>query len=258
MKAIAIANQKGGVGKTVTAINLADILARDYRKRVLLVDADAQHNLTDFYGAGDVDNNLSALLQGTAEPYYPHNIQKTSVDGLDILPGDDGLMYLDISCIRDKRAYDGALRDLFAALVEDDAYDYVIVDCPPAFNAASTAAFAAVSDVVIPMKLDAFSTAGMSNILHQVQGLRAINPVLRVAGILLTMVTKNTAADEMQLREFNSNLLPVFTQTIRYSDKVSGMTYSGDALQVYSPRSAAGVDYRRWAVEYLGGGAKRG
>lgn len=252
MKAIAILNLKGGVAKTVTAINMAHILATDYHKKVLLIDADSQHNTTDFFGAGDPDNNLSAILKGVSEPHYEESIYQTEVPGLHILPGDDGLMDLDISCVRDGRINTYAMVDLLTALSEDDAYDLVIVDCPPAFNAASTAALAAVSEVIIPAKPDPFSIAGLSNMIRQIQSMHAINPGLHVRGVLLTMWTKECADAEKQLREYSSRMLPVFKTVIRHSGKMVDGLFAGEAITAYSPHSAAGIDYRKFVREYLG------
>lgn len=253
MKAIAIINLKGGVGKTVTAINVAAILAQDYGKRVLVVDADSQHNTTDFFGVGDSDSNLSVLLRAQGEPLYTHYIQKTEIEGLDVLPGDDGLMDLDISHIRDGRVRGDVLLDLIECIAADDEYDYVFYDCPPAFNAASAAALAASTDAIIPIKLDAFSLSGLNNMIHQVRSMHRINPRLRVAGCLITMWTKADADAEKQLRGVDAKVLPTFKTMIRRSDKVNAMTFSGEPLTIYSPRSAAGVDYRRFVAEYLGG-----
>lgn len=253
MRAIAIINLKGGVGKTVTAINVAAILAQDYKKRVLVVDADSQHNTTDFFGVGDPDSNLSVFLRAAGEPLYTNYIQHTDIPGLDVLPGDDGLMDLDISQIRTGRVRGDALVVLNQLIAEDDEYDFVFYDCPPAFNAASAAALAASTDAIIPIKLDAFSLSGLNNMIHQVKSMHRINPGLRVAGCLITMWNKSDTEAEKQLRGVSAKVLPTFKTVIRRSEKVNAMTFSGEPLTVYSPRSAAGVDYRRFVEEYLGG-----
>lgn len=252
MKAIAILNLKGGVGKTVTAINMAHILAKDYHKQVLLIDADSQHNSTDFFGAADPDNNLSAILKGVGDPYVYNHIFQTDVPGLHIIPGDDGLMDLDISCVRDGRVNTYAMVDLLSLLAEDAVYDYVIVDCPPAFNAASTAALAAVSEVIIPAKPDPFSIAGLSNMIRQIASMHQINPGLHVRGVLLTMWTKECADAEQQLRGYSNRMLPVFKTVIRHSGKMVDGLFAGEAITSYSPHSAAGIDYRKFVREYLG------
>ena len=258
MKAICIMNLKGGVGKTVTAINMAAVLARDYEKKVLLIDCDSQHNTTDFFGIETTpdDCNLSMLLRGAAdplyEPYIPDYIRFTDVSRLDVIPGDDTLMDLDISHLNNGRIKGDVLRNVMACLEEDGEYDYVIYDCPPAFNAASAAALVASTDVVIPIKLDAFSLSGLNNMLKQIWAMRRLNPRLRIDGCLITMWTKSATDAEKQLREVNPKVLPVFSTVIRRSDKVDGSTFAGDPLMIYSPRSAAGVDYRRFVAELMG------
>lgn len=255
MKVIAVINLKGGVGKTVTVINMASILAGDYKKRVLVIDADSQHNTSDFFGVTcDPGGGISAILQEQHEPYWPDNVYHTDTEGVDVVPADDTLMALDLSCVRDGRANTEALADFLAAVAEDDAYDYVIIDLPPAFNAAAVSALRVASDVIVPTKLDAFSVHGIPNIMYQISTMHRVNPALHVRGILITMATPSTADAERQLREVNGKMLPVFRQAIRRSDKVDGMTYDGNALPVYSPRSAAGIDYRAWVRELMEGG----
>ena len=143
MKAIAILNLKGGVGKTVTAVNMAHILASEHKQRVLLIDCDSQCNATEFFGLAptEYDVTLDAVLLGECEPYYAENITPTSYSDLDMIPASDGLMDLDMSHIADKRVRGRVMADMCRSIREDDAYDYVIFDCPPAFNAASAAAW---------------------------------------------------------------------------------------------------------------------
>lgn len=256
MKVIAVINLKGGVGKTVTVINMASILAGDYKKRVLVIDADSQHNSSDFFGVKcDPGEGLAAVLQGSNEPYWPYCVSSSCVPGVDVLPSDDSLMGLDVSAARDGRVNTEALVDFLSAVAEDDGYDFVIIDLPPAFNAAAVAALRVATDVIVPTKLDAFSVSGIPNVMYQISTMHRVNPALHVRGILITMATSATADAEKQLRSVNGKMLPVFKQTIRRSQKVDDMTYSGSALCLYSPRSGAGIDYRRWVREYMEGGA---
>lgn len=260
MRTTAIVNLKGGVGKTVTAINMASILGALHRKHVLLIDADSQHNTTDFLGV-DPSGGMVDYLAGTHEPYWVENIVKTEIAGVSLLPGSDDLMDYDIGALRDGRADRQCLVNLFAAISEDNAaeeaetgrelIDHIIVDCPPAFNAASAAALAAVDEVVIPLRLDAYSMAGVANVVRQVDSMRQINPRLRVAGVLLTMYNRNQEAWAEELRGYG-RILPVYEQVIRDSRLVSLSTFSGDPLAVFSPHCCAAIDYRRWVNEYLG------
>ena len=260
MRTVAVINLKGGVGKTVTAINMASILATDYKKRVLLIDADSQHNTTDFLGAAPV-GGMESFLAGEHEPYWLENTVGTTVAGVTLLPGSDGLMDYDLGAVKDGRANRRCLADLFECIEEDNAgeieetgtalIDYAIVDCPPAFNAASAAALAAVDEVVIPLSLDAFSISGVANMMRQVANMRMVNPRLRVAGVLITKYTKELASWDREIRQL-SGILPVYETVIRDCRKVTGSTFSGDPLAVHSPHCAAAVDYRRWVKEYLG------
>lgn len=257
MEAIAIQNLKGGVGKTVTAVNMAAILAMDYGFRVLLVDCDSQCNASDFFGAvtdQDAAPTLAGLLVGTAGGYISDVAQSTDIDGLDILAASDALMDLDVGKIG-TTVHGTALRDLCGAIREDESYDYVIFDLPPAFNAAAAAALLAADSVIVPIKLDAFSLSGLANLMRQISSMRQINPKLRLAGCLVTMWQRTR-----QLVEAHGQLLearlPVFETKIRRSPKVDEMTFERQPITVFSPRSGAGRDYRDFVDEFLAGGAE--
>ena len=253
MRTSVILNQKGGVGKSATVINVAAVLAHDYGKRVLVVDGDAQGNTTEFFGADPAWGNLAEVLRhGRDDGLFAVTcLQHTNFPGIDILASDDSLMDLDLTAVKLGDAQVEVLRDMAVKLTELDKYDYILCDCPSAFNAASAAALMAADDVIIPIKLDAFSMRGMAKILRQITNMRAINPKLQVAGILPTVWYKSEkmAQSEQILR---SSGLPVFSH-IRRSDKVDDMTYAQEPLLEFSPRSAAGVDYRRFVAEWMGG-----
>lgn len=255
IRTTAILNLKGGVAKTTTAINMAAILATKYGKRVLLIDADSQCNTTEFFGGGGIDDSLANILRfsgsidGTAEVYAPKCIQNTDIENLDLIPADDTLMDMDLSAASNGVVDINVLRSLVEAVRED--YDYVLIDCPPAFNAAAAAALVAADDVIIPIKLDAFSLRGMVNLNRQIKNMRRINPRLRIAGLLPTMWYKapeiRDAEDQLRAAGFR-----VFHR-IRRSDKVDRMTFQQEALLMSSPNSGAGIDYRAFVAEYVGG-----
>lgn len=253
MRTIVFANMKGGVGKTVTAINVAAILAGEHQQRVLLIDADSQGNTTDFFGGDPANGNLAYVLQAN-EP-TSLCIQPTRYPGIDLLASSDTLMDLDLSMLKSGQINSTALRELIISLaVMDDLYDYVLIDCPPAFNAASAAAMVAADDVIIPIKLDAFSLKGMVNLMRQVSNMRQINPRLRVAGCLPTMYYNGKSMEDAD-HQLRQSALPVFKSRIRRSPKVDGMTFAQEPLCIFSPRSSAGVDYRCFVEEYLRGGS---
>ena len=254
IRTTAIVNLKGGVAKSTTVINMAAILAKRYGKKVCIIDADSQCNTTEFFDADPAKGNLAAVLRRSGSQPHPgvdaaFNIQSTRFPGIDILAGDDSLMDLDLSKVEQQTVNANVLR----YLVEEvkDIYDYAFIDCPPAFNAASAAALIAADDVIIPIKLDAFSLRGMVNLMRQIQNMRRINPKLKISGILPTMWYKDPeiAEAENQLRKAG---LHVFHH-IRRSDKVDKMTFRQEPLLVSSPRSAAGKDYRKFVEEFVGG-----
>lgn len=267
MRTIAVVNLKGGVAKTATVINVAAVLARDWRQQVLVIDADSQCNTTEFFGGDPVQGNLAELLRMEPDPcLLPEEaamaaIQDGNFGDVDLICGDDSLMDLDLSKVEDQAVNVTVLRDLrryLAALSDEDeeCYDWVLIDCPPAFNAASAAALLMADEVLVPIKLDAFSLRGMTNLLRQIDNMRKINPQLKLLGCLPTMWYRSPRTEESE-RVLRSSGLPIFGH-IRRTDKVDDMTFAQEPLLISSPRSAAGVDYRRFVRDLMEGGPRNG
>lgn len=250
MKTTVIMNLKGGVGKTTTVINLAYLLSMAWHERVLVIDADSQCNLTEFFGADPDKGNLAECLMNGSPEYARMSIQGTRYPQLDILPGDDSLMDLDLTKLENKLVHVDVIRSLVEEIAEADMYDRIIVDCPPAFNSACAAALVAADDVIIPIKLDAFSLRGMGNLARQIANMRKINPKLRIAGCLPTMWYKSPqiTAAEHELRKAGLHLF----HHVRRSDRVDEMTFAQEPLGISSPTSGACVDYRLVASEIVG------
>lgn len=253
-----ILNLKGGVAKTATAVNLAAILAKSHKKRVLLVDADSQCNATEFFGGDPTKGNLADVLRHEADEgvYAAASIQASDFPGVDLLCASNELMDLDLTKVELQGVRATVLREMVQQLTARDRYDYCIVDCPPAFNAASAAALIAADDVVIPIKLDAFALRGMANLMRQISNMRKINPVLRLSGCLPTMWYRSAQIQEAEEMLLTSGL-PMYPH-IRRTDKVDAMTFAQEPLLVTSPNSAAGVDYRRFVREYVERGVQSG
>lgn len=253
MRTTAILNLKGGVAKTVTCVNMAAILAADYKKRVLVVDADSQANTTEFFGGAEACAcTMSDLLRRLDVNAV---IRATGTEGISLIAADDSLMDLDLSSVKSKEADITSLDRMLGSCA--DEYDYCLIDCPPAFNAAAAAALLAADDVIIPIKLDAFSLRGMVNLTRQIRNMQTINPNLQIAGLLPTMVYRSEqirkALDILCLSDFN------VYKPIRKTEKVDDMTFAQRPLIESSPHSAACVDYRRFVKAYIReGGAVRG
>ena len=260
MEVYSIVNLKGGVGKTVTACNLAAILGAYHGLRVLLIDADAQANATAFFGCSEASSTLGDVLAGRCS-FWPEFILETEQTNVSVLPADISLLEQDIASVREGGAESlKALGDLLEVLSDDDAFDVVIFDCPPAFSAASVAAIACSGAVIIPTKIDAWSISGVDEISRQVEGVRRqIKPDIRVAGILVTMY-HNADVQQQGIDLLRKRRLPVYDTVIRRTDKVDEATFYGQAMQEYSPWSAAGRDYRDFTREllYREGGAEDG
>ena len=269
MRTIVNINMKGGVGKTTTTVNMAQILA-DMGKDVLVIDADPQANATLFYGFKDPEKTLDCTLaqlldldaegrSDTAEDY----VLQTFAPGIWLVPGSIDLVNVDIAMIREDRvAAVKGIRDLLHSLNESawisngvpeggcDAFDFVLIDCPPSFSASSIAAIFAADDVIIPVEADLFSVAGLTQLVRQIDSVRRVKPDIRVAGALITK-WHNAPACVQGEAALRSSGLPVFEQTIRRSEKVPESIFLRQPLQTYSPQSAAGRDYRAFVAEYL-------
>lgn len=253
MRTIAIMNLKGGVGKTVTALNLAAALS-SAGKRVLLVDCDGQMSLTRFYFHDiDPDDQLTVVdvLQGTSEVVWEDNVLPIVGTNIQLLPASSGLYALDAVSIREGGIGLTTLRGFRDAVAEDGEVDYMIFDCPPGFTAASVSALMAAREVVIPMLVDGFSMWGVHDMVSQIDGIKAANPRIKVAGVLITQ-WHNTEVVRQGEKLLRSLSVPVFRTVIRRTDKIPESTFDRSSIYDYSPRSAAGIDYRLWVREYLG------
>ena len=253
MRTTAVLNLKGGVAKTTTVVNMAAILAAKHKKRVLVVDADSQHNTTGFFGGVPATSStLSEMLRRTD---VNNPIHHSNFEGVDLLGADDELMELDLSQVKDNNVDVCCIKNILTKL--DKEYDIVLIDCPPAFNAASAAALLAANDVVIPVKLDGFSLEGMANLMRQIQNMKKLNPKLKLAGLLPTMFYSDDE-QESSLDQLRASKLPVYSPIrLQRRGKVDKTTFTKTPLIITSPNCAACVDYKRFAAEYLGEGGGR-
>jgi len=268
MKTIAFMNFKGGVGKTITTATVAYILAQRYGKHLLLIDADSQGNLSQYIGVPAEEGNSTLELLESGAGYYPDFVTPSKYPNIDIIPAGLSLISADIDAFRLGRCNQQSIADLRDA-IEDDAssparrpedppaYDALLIDCPPAMTAACAAALTAADEVIIPVRIDAFSTGGMSELMAQLANMRRINDRLRLRGVLVTQFTRTR--EERDTLEYlrGRKDMPVFRTVIRYSTRVGAATFAQQPLMEYSPTCAASIDYKKF-VEELEGGKKHG
>lgn len=253
MRTFAIVNMKGGVGKTTTAINLAYLLATEYQRRVLLIDADPQANATYALLPEGERSGLAGLLGGYAA-VYDEVVVSSDIPNLDVIPASDELWGIDLAASTGDGPLHGTanvLRDLRDAVIEDDAYDVIVIDCPPNFSAACVAAINAATGIIIPVLPDSFSAAGMDNLIYQIEGLRKIHPDVRVAGCLVNQWHRSDVVEDATAHLREHAPVPVFDTVIRRTDKVLESTWARVAVQVWSPFSSAARDYRAWVKELV-------
>lgn len=251
MKTIAIMNLKGGVAKTTTAINMAAILATEHGQRVLLIDADSQYDATKTLLPNDEYTTVTNLLLGE-EDYYPNAVVPSTIRNLDVMPSDMRLATVGLQGVNGGRYSQRALVDVRDNVIEDDAYDYVIIDCPSSFvHPGCQAGVLAADAIIIPVTADEYSVPAASALAEQVEYMRSLNPVLRVAGCLITKYRQSEAADRALYKLAEYATVPIYSKRIRYSPKVDGSTGSNEGVMGYSPRCAASIDYRGWVQEFL-------
>ncbi len=248
-KVIAIANQKGGVGKTTTAINLAASLAAN-DLRVLVVDCDPQGNSTSGLGIRKEEGAGSLYDVIVRERPVAEIVVRTEMDGLDLAPSDRNLVGANIELV-DVEQREHRLRERIREI--RDQYSYILIDCPPALDLLTLNALLAADSVLIPIQCEFFALEGVSQLVDTIERVQnSYGHPLKIEGILLTMFDDRTnlgrqvAAD---LREFFTG--EVFETTIPRSVRLAEAPSYGKPIILYDVRSRGAESYIKLAKEIL-------
>jgi len=261
---IAIANQKGGVGKTTTAINLGASLAAT-GLRVLLIDSDSQGNASTGLGVDPFARRRTSFDVLVGEASLAESVLRTAVPNLDLVPGDENLVGLEAQLNSDPRKnfrLDMALKTFLADAAEGRAvsedgrllsYDVILIDCPPSLSTITVNAMAACDSVIVPVQCEFLALEGLSQIMRTVDLVRdACNPRLEIKGVVLTMHDKrNSLSDQVSAEVRGFFGAKVYQTVIPRNVRLSEAPSFGKPAILYDSKCAGSEAYIRLAQEML-------
>ena len=249
-KIIAVANQKGGVGKTTTSINLSAAMASK-GKRILVIDIDPQGNCTSGLGVdkNEVENTVYEVLLDDCT--VKESILKTNYENLDLIPSNINLAAAEIELIGISRK-EYILRDALDYVRED--YDYIIMDCPPSLNVLTVNAMTAADTVIVPIQCEYYALEGLSQLIHMINLVRErLNRKLDIEGIVFTMYDARTNLSPQVVENVKEHVEQRIYDTIipRNVTLAEAPSY-GEPVTVYDRKSAGAQAYLKLADEILG------
>ncbi|WP_096702560.1 AAA family ATPase [Magnetospirillum sp. 15-1] len=248
-RVIAVANQKGGVGKTTTAINLATAMAAT-KKTVLIIDLDPQGNASTGLGIDRSAREVNSYHVMLGEAALADAVIATSIPGLSVVPSGVDLSGAEIELVEFERREHRLKESLAGSLA---AYDYVLIDCPPSLNLLTLNALVAANAVMVPLQCEFFALEGVSHLIKTIERVRqAFNPGLELQGIILTMFDKrNNLSDQVaaDVREYFGD--KVYKTVIPRNVRVSEAPSHGKPVLLYDMKCTGSEAYIHLASEVL-------
>ncbi|OZG48622.1 ParA family protein [Bombiscardovia coagulans] len=251
-RVIAMCNQKGGVGKTTSSINIGGALST-YGRRVLIVDFDPQGAATVGLGinANSVESTIYTALFNPSMDVH-EVVMHTRFDNLDIIPANIDLSAAEVQLVTEV-GREQILASTLKPLINE--YDLIIVDCQPSLGLLTVNALAAADGVIIPVAAEFFALRGVALLMQSIEKVRTrINPDLQVYGVLVTMYTRTLHSDEVLQRIYEAFQNKVFHSVITRSIKLPDATVSGAPITIYAPQHKTAKEYREVARELISRG----
>lgn len=251
MKILSIINLKGGVAKTISAVNIAYILTAVHKYKVLIIDNDKQGNASKILNRHSYSNKTIADVMTNRNINIIEVIQNTDFEGLDIVTANMNLLKANLEVQLDQqRPQQTRIKKALEQV--KNKYDYCIIDNAPDINISTINALVASDDVLVPITIDDFALDGLSELKEQIENTKEdLNSKLRFCGCFVTQYDRQNEADQQGEEYLNTLNYPIFKTHIRRTSKMKPSTFARLPILIYSSRCGASQDYKKLVDEYL-------